>query len=399
MIEIMFCNIDTLLQNQKHCMLIRELQKQTVADLSLGTHMAQHMNGVKVGATTVFLNILANGCHICHAPWLGAHSKLHGFLQILGVSITGGNGQHDLHLCLLLGNSMGRVQGCLDQLWQIWEDFFHLGHNDVPWPSIHAHGMERALGSMGATACLEVQGPIAANGCQFLIGSGAAMENSLAKLGDMAAPKGKVPFMATWWAKGAFCQFDHGLVGFNLVLLGLLLVGNFNGHTGLDLLQIWSNGKDHGTFLVAVMVGQHGPTSVLGVHQELGWLQGLLVQQTILLELVLDLLPLGPDGQHGVILDLGDGFLELLVHGSNQEAEDMDNGDTCMSCLAWSTILLPACLPSWRLHGLACILHGCESHWSFGCGSHMEQPTERQLIEKHCVLKQKNTCLHASCSC
>ena len=36
---------------------------------------------------------------------------------------------------------------------------------------------------------------------------------------------------------------------------------------------------------------------------------------------------------------------------------------------------------------------------ALACGSHMEQPTERQLIEKHCVLKQKNTHVHASCSC
>ena len=99
------------------------------------------------------------------------------------------------------------------------------------------------------------------------------MEDSLAKLADMAAPKGKVSFLATWWAKGSLCLFGHGFIGFNLVLLGLLQVGNFNGHTGLDLLQICPIGKDLGTFLVAVMVGQHGPTSVLGVHQELGWLQ------------------------------------------------------------------------------------------------------------------------------
>lgn len=233
--------------------------------------------------------------------------------------------------------------------------------------------------------------PIAADGCHFIIGSGAIMEGSLAKLGDMAAPKGKVPFMATWWAKGAFCQFDHGLVGFNLVLLGLLLVGNFNGHTGLDLLQIWSNGKDHGTFLVAVMVGQHGPTSVLGVHQELGWLQGLLVQQTILLELVLDLLPLGPDGQHGVILDLGDGFLELLVHGSNQEAEDMDNGDTCMSCLAWSTILLPACLPSWGLHGLACIL-AVKATGALAVEATWSSQLKDNLLKSTVCSSKKNTC-------
>ena len=45
----------------------------------------------------------------------------------------------------------------------------------------------------------------------------------------------------------------------------------------------------------------------------------------------------------------------------------------------------------------SCMHPGCESHWSFGCGSHMEQPTERQLIEKHCVLKQKKhmSMLHA----
>ena len=99
------------------------------------------------------------------------------------------------------------------------------------------------------------------------------MEDSIAKLADMAAPKGKVSFLATWWAKGSLCLFGQGFIGFNLVLLGLLQVGNFNGHTGLDLLQICPNGKDLGTFLVAVMVRQHGPTSVLGVHQELGWLQ------------------------------------------------------------------------------------------------------------------------------
>ena len=80
------------------------------------------------------------------------------------------------------------------------------------------------------------------------------MEDSLAKLADMAAPKGKVSFLATWWAKGSLCLFGHGFIGFNL-------------------LQICPNGKDLGTFLVAVMVRQHGPTSVLGVHQELGWLQ------------------------------------------------------------------------------------------------------------------------------
>ena len=36
---------------------------------------------------------------------------------------------------------------------------------------------------------------------------------------------------------------------------------------------------------------------------------------------------------HGVILDLADGFLELLAHGSNEEAGDMDCGGKFMSCL------------------------------------------------------------------
>ena len=40
------------------------------------------------------------------------------------------------------------------------------------------------------------------------------MENSLAKLANMAAAKGKVSFLAIWWAKGAFCLFDHCLWSF-----------------------------------------------------------------------------------------------------------------------------------------------------------------------------------------
>lgn len=36
---------------------------------------------------------------------------------------------------------------------------------------------------------------------------------------------------------------------------------------------------------------------------------------------------------HGVILDLADGFLELLAHGNNEEAGDMDSGGKFMSCL------------------------------------------------------------------
>ena len=36
---------------------------------------------------------------------------------------------------------------------------------------------------------------------------------------------------------------------------------------------------------------------------------------------------------HGVILDLADGFLELLAHGNNEEAGDLDSGGKFMSCL------------------------------------------------------------------
>ena len=66
------------------------------------------------------------------------------------------------------------------------------------------------------------------------------------------------------------------------------------------------------------MVGQHGTTSIEWMDQELGGLQGLLVHQTILLELLLELQPLGANWHHGVILDLGDELLQILVHGSTK---------------------------------------------------------------------------------
>jgi hypothetical protein len=56
------------------------------------------------------------------------------------------------------------------------------------------------------------------------------------------------------------------------------------------------------------------------MDQELGGLQGLLVHQTILLELLLDLHPLGANWYAGVILDLGDELLQILVHGSTKLA-------------------------------------------------------------------------------
>ena len=78
------------------------------------------------------------------------------------------------------------------------------------------------------------------------------------------------------------------------------------------------NGQYFGPFLVAVMVGQHGTTSIEWMDQELGGLQGLLVHQAILLELLLDLHPLGANWHAGVILDLGDELLQILVHGSTK---------------------------------------------------------------------------------
>jgi hypothetical protein len=59
-------------------------------------------------------------------------------------------------------------------------------------------------------------------------------------------------------------------------------------------------------------------TSIEWMDQGLGGLQGLLVHQTIPLELLLDLQPLGANWHHGVILDLGDELLQILVHGSTK---------------------------------------------------------------------------------
>ena len=41
--------------------------KQAMCYCSQGAHMAQHMNGVRVGATTIFLDIVSNGSNIRHA--------------------------------------------------------------------------------------------------------------------------------------------------------------------------------------------------------------------------------------------------------------------------------------------------------------------------------------------
>ena len=115
---------------------------------SQGAHKGQHMNGVKVGNTTIFLDIMA-GSNIRHALGFGALCKLQCLLQVLGVGIVAGHGCHNLNLCLFLGNPMGGIQSCLDQLWQIWEGFFHLGHNDVPWPAFCAHAFGMGSGSLG----------------------------------------------------------------------------------------------------------------------------------------------------------------------------------------------------------------------------------------------------------
>ena len=108
------------------------------------------------------------------------------------------------------------------------------------------------------------------------------------------------------------------IIGSNLAFLLGHLVGHFYGHTGLDLVQIWPNGQYVGPFVVAIIVGQHGTTSIEWMDQGLGGLQGLLVHQTILLELLLDLHPLGANWYAGVILDLGDELLQILVYGSTK---------------------------------------------------------------------------------
>ena len=98
---------------------------------------------------------------------------------------------------------MGGIQSCLDQLWQIWEGFFHLRHNDVPWPAFCAHGVEWVLVPLASTTGLQVKVAIVGNGSKFLIGGGAAMERSIAKLAQMAATQTEKPLVATWWAQSA----------------------------------------------------------------------------------------------------------------------------------------------------------------------------------------------------
>ena len=166
--------------------------------------MAQHMNGVKVGATTIFLDIVTNGSNIRHALGFGALCKLQSLLQVFGVGIVAGHGCHNLNLCLCLGNPMGGIQSCLDQLWQIWEDIFHLGHNNVPLPAFCAHGVEGVLVPLASTTGLQIQVAIVGHGSQVLIQGGAAMEHSLAKLAQMATTQAEKPFLATWWAQSAF---------------------------------------------------------------------------------------------------------------------------------------------------------------------------------------------------
>ena len=151
----------------------------------------------------------------------------------------------------------------------------------------------------------------------------------------------------------------NGFIGSNLAFLLGHLVGHFYGHTGLDLAQIWSNGQYVGPFVVAIIVGQHGTTSIEWMDQELGGLQGLLVHQTILLELLLDLHPLGANWHAGVILDLGDELLQILVHGSTKAnwSGYLTKGDT------FSTMKFAMASHC----GMPCMLYTCEHLESIGC--------------------------------
>ena len=276
--------------------------------------MGQHMNGVKAAATTKFLDIVANGSNIRHTLGFGALCKLQGLLQALGVGIVAGHGCHNLNLFLFLGNPMGGIQSCLDQLWQIWEGIFHLGHNDVPWPAFCAHGVEWVLVPLASIRGLQVKVAIVGDGIKFLIGGGAAMEHSLAKLAQMATTQAEKPS----WPLGGHKLPSDACTMASLAAICFFFFSMWLDSSMATLAWIWSSGQYFGSFLVAVMVGQHGTNSIEWMDQELGGLQGLLVHQTILLELLLDLQPLGANWHHGVILDHGDELLQILVHDSTK---------------------------------------------------------------------------------
>ena len=129
---------------------------------SQGAHMGQHMNGVKAGATIIFLDIMANGSNIRHALGFGALCKLQGLLQALGVGIMAGHGCHNLNLCLFLSNPMGGIQSCLDQLWQTHgHPSVHMVLNGFwfPWLPQQACRFRLPLWEMAASSSLEVVQP------------------------------------------------------------------------------------------------------------------------------------------------------------------------------------------------------------------------------------------------
>ena len=110
---------------------------------SQGPHMGQHMNGVKVGATTIFLDIMA-GSNIRHALGFGALCKLQCLLQLLVVGIVAGHGCHNL------------ISVCF---WAIpWEEFQAAwtscgksGKVSSTWDTMMSHGQPsvHSSGSLG----------------------------------------------------------------------------------------------------------------------------------------------------------------------------------------------------------------------------------------------------------
>jgi hypothetical protein len=87
--------------------------------------------------------------------------------------------------------------------------------------------LEWVLVPLASTTGLQVKVAIVGNGSKFLIGGGAAMERSLAKLAQMAATQTEKPFLATWWAQSALRCMRNGFIGSNLAFLLGHLVGQF----------------------------------------------------------------------------------------------------------------------------------------------------------------------------
>ena len=125
-----------MLNKALHSALKMEASNSSITGLR--AHMAQEMNSAIAGATSIFLHIVANGFHFDMSCTLAR-----GYLQAAWLPSNSWCGHTGWPLMpwspslSVMGSNMGRVQGCC---------FFHLGHNNVPLPKICAHCVEWTVG-------------------------------------------------------------------------------------------------------------------------------------------------------------------------------------------------------------------------------------------------------------